>query len=285
MSMRIVVMLMFGGLSAGAARHARLVPLAQPVAQETELPDARTRSLVREVCAACHGLDGVSVSEGIPHLAGQRTLYLERQLNAFKSGGRKHDFMSVIAARLEPSDMTPLARYFSEKGPLPSAEAKSPRLPQFARTNATLPVDFPKGFTRYNTSEDRGLKSIMFAWANDAAWNSARAKETDLPVGSIVVSENWRARVDDKGAVLLDAQGRMIPERLQSYGVIAKGQGWGDGIHELLRNGDWNYAVYNAERKRDIETNLAICFVCHQTRASEQYLFTRSKLAAAARGQ
>lgn len=39
-------------------------------------------------CVSCHGLDGVSQSEGMPHLAGQRTVYLYRVLKAFQSGDR-----------------------------------------------------------------------------------------------------------------------------------------------------------------------------------------------------
>src|SRR5262245_27965167 len=40
-------------------------------------------------CAACHGANGVSVSETTPNLAAQRTGYLEAQLKAYKDGSRK----------------------------------------------------------------------------------------------------------------------------------------------------------------------------------------------------
>ena len=44
------------------------------------------KAKVAEVCAACHGLNGVSVSDTIPNLAGQRAAYIESQLKAFKDG-------------------------------------------------------------------------------------------------------------------------------------------------------------------------------------------------------
>jgi cytochrome c553 len=38
------------------------------------------KSKAQAVCAACHGATGISVSDTIPHLAGQRVAYLEGQL-------------------------------------------------------------------------------------------------------------------------------------------------------------------------------------------------------------
>src|SRR5262245_27638127 len=42
------------------------------------------------VCSACHGLNGVSVTDVIPNLAGQKAGYLEAQLKALKDGTRKN---------------------------------------------------------------------------------------------------------------------------------------------------------------------------------------------------
>lgn len=39
-------------------------------------------------CAGCHGMDGISKEAGVPHLAGQRTVYLYRVLQSFQSGER-----------------------------------------------------------------------------------------------------------------------------------------------------------------------------------------------------
>jgi cytochrome c553 len=45
-------------------------------------------------CQACHGADGVGISDTIPNLAGQKVGYLQSQLSAFRSGERKHDVMA-----------------------------------------------------------------------------------------------------------------------------------------------------------------------------------------------
>ena len=64
-------------------------------------------------CEACHGLDGLSKIAEAPNLAGQPEPYLIEQLNAFKSGERKNDMMSVVAPTLSPKDIKDLAAYYS----------------------------------------------------------------------------------------------------------------------------------------------------------------------------
>ena len=54
------------------------------------------------MCAACHGLNGVSIADAIPNLAGQRAAYIEAQLKAFKAGTRKAPSMNAIAGQLAP---------------------------------------------------------------------------------------------------------------------------------------------------------------------------------------
>ena len=49
-----------------------------PMTQAADVEAGRARAAT--VCAACHGANGVSVSDAIPNLAAQRTGYLEAQL-------------------------------------------------------------------------------------------------------------------------------------------------------------------------------------------------------------
>ena len=46
------------------------------------------KAKVDAVCAACHGANGVSVSDATPNLAGQKAVYLENQLKALKDASR-----------------------------------------------------------------------------------------------------------------------------------------------------------------------------------------------------
>jgi cytochrome c553 len=48
-----------------------------------------------------------------PNIAGQPELYLVTQLQAFKSGARKGEAMSLVAPALADKDIEDLAAYFS----------------------------------------------------------------------------------------------------------------------------------------------------------------------------
>jgi cytochrome c553 len=78
-----------------------------------------------EACRACHGSAGISLNPTIPNLAGQKPAYLEAQLKAFRGKDRKNDFMSVIAAQLNDTDIHDLAAYWSEMSAEPSPEVWS----------------------------------------------------------------------------------------------------------------------------------------------------------------
>ena len=65
------------------------------------------------MCQACHGLDGLSKVPDAPNIAGQTEPYVIAQLQAYKSGARKNDAMSVVAPPLSDTDIEDLAAYFS----------------------------------------------------------------------------------------------------------------------------------------------------------------------------
>jgi cytochrome c553 len=65
------------------------------------------------MCQACHGLDGLSKTPDAPNIAGQTEPYLVAQLQAYKSGARKNDAMSVVAPSLSDQNIEDLAAYFS----------------------------------------------------------------------------------------------------------------------------------------------------------------------------
>lgn len=65
------------------------------------------------MCQACHGLDGLSKTPDAPNIAGQTEPYLIAQLQAYKTGARKNDAMSVVIPPLSDSDIEDLAAYFA----------------------------------------------------------------------------------------------------------------------------------------------------------------------------
>lgn len=82
-----------------------------------------------ELCSACHGPGGDSISPTFPRLAGQQAVYIENQLKAFRSRTRAepdaHDFMWGIAAPLDDTMIKGLAYYFSSQPPVHGKPADS----------------------------------------------------------------------------------------------------------------------------------------------------------------
>jgi cytochrome c553 len=68
-----------------------------------------------KLCSTCHGENGVPQLKTTPVIWGQNEGYLFLQLRDFKSGARKNDLMSPVAAALQQEDLLPLAGYFTKK--------------------------------------------------------------------------------------------------------------------------------------------------------------------------
>jgi cytochrome c553 len=67
------------------------------------------------LCQGCHGEDGLSVENLIPHLAGQYSGYIEKELRNFQSGVRKHQIMSVMAKTINNADLADIGAYFASQ--------------------------------------------------------------------------------------------------------------------------------------------------------------------------
>ncbi len=67
-----------------------------------------------QICAGCHGENGVPQEKTTPIIWGQNEGYLYLQLRDFNRGARKNEQMSPIAAMLEKEDMKALAAYFTK---------------------------------------------------------------------------------------------------------------------------------------------------------------------------
>ena len=68
---------------------------------------------VKEVCQACHGLDGNTPTPDYPKLGGQRPDYLAKALRDYKSGARKNAIMAAFAGALSAQDIENLAAYYA----------------------------------------------------------------------------------------------------------------------------------------------------------------------------
>jgi len=66
-----------------------------------------------ELCAACHGLAGLSSNPLWPNLAGQKEAYLAKQIKAFRDGARQEPTMQPFVTSLSDQDADDLAAYYA----------------------------------------------------------------------------------------------------------------------------------------------------------------------------
>lgn len=234
------------------------------------------------VCAACHGANGVSVKAVWPNLAGQKAKYLIKQLQAFKGGQRKNALMNAIAPQLSDKDIDNVAAYFSSL-PGASGSAVSKELANMLNTHVTFPKDYKSTFKPYMTINLPKKKQVRVYFANKVAL-AAAAQGKPLPLGSMILVEAYKAKLDGTKKPIKGSDGFFVKGKLAFYTAMEKEAGWGKAIHEILRNGDWNYAVIETDgtvKKR----SQADCFACHKPLKSDSYVFTMDKLMAFASGK
>lgn len=65
------------------------------------------------VCMACHGATGVSAAPMWPNLAGQKEVYLVKQMTAFQSGSRKEPMMDAPMKGLSADDIANIAAFYA----------------------------------------------------------------------------------------------------------------------------------------------------------------------------
>ena len=68
---------------------------------------------VKEVCQACHGMDGNSSNADYPKLGGQYPDYMAKALRDYKSGARKNAIMLGFAQGLTRQDIDNVAAYYA----------------------------------------------------------------------------------------------------------------------------------------------------------------------------
>jgi cytochrome c553 len=68
-----------------------------------------------QVCAACHGQQGISASPAFPHLAGQQASYLAKQIMDIRDGDRVVAQMAGIVDDFSDQDAWDVAAYYADQ--------------------------------------------------------------------------------------------------------------------------------------------------------------------------
>ena len=253
--------------------------LAPPLAHAADA--AAGKAKVDVVCAACHGANGVSVSDTIPNLAGQKAAYIENQLKALKDGSRKNPVMGAIASQLSADDIANVAAYFSAQ-PGAAGTAKSALLPNLAKSSVSFPEGYRSNFTWYHTINFPATKQVRYYYANPEAMKAAKDGR-DLPNGAYLFAEVFSAKLDADKNPIKGADGFFVADQFMVYTAMARDAGWGKDIPDLLRNDEWNYAVFTPAKQQRPGVNQAECLACHKPLDKTSFTFTIKELATVAK--
>lgn len=243
------------------------------------------KRMATTVCAACHGANGVSVSDAVPNLAAQRSGYVEGRLKAFKDGARPAPavsptaLMDAIATQLSTEDIANVAAYFASQ-PGAASGAKSQLPANFATTRVTFPEGYRETFTKYHTINFPVTRQVRYYYANAVAVAAAKAGKP-LPDGTVLFAEVFAAKLDADNKPVAGADGFYVADKLLAYTAMASGEGWGNDIPEMLRNANWNYAVFTANQQQRPGVNQAECLACHKPLDKVSYVFTLKQLSEA----
>ena len=252
-----------------------LLLVAVPVAHAAADVEAG-KAKVQSVCAACHGANGVSVSDTIPNLAGQKATYIETQLKALREGTRKNPIMNAIAGQLKDDEIANVAAFFASLQGAASG-AKSAFLPNVAKSGVAFPDNYKSTFTKYHTINFPAARQVRYYFANPAAVQAAKEGK-DLPNGSVLFAEVYSAKLDADKKPVMGPDGFFVPDQLTGYTAMERETGWGKEIPDMLRNEDWNYAVFTLEKQQRPNINQAECLACHKPLDKSSFTFTLKEL-------
>jgi len=137
-----------------------------------------------------------------------------------------------------------------------------------------FPTNYKSGVL-YNSVDRDDRKEIHEQYTSRAAIEAAEAGNP-LPDGTVITSVAYAAQLDSKGRPIRDAKGNMLTGALLRFVVMEKRPGSGAAIPENLRNGDWLFAAFTADRKHDTDPQAEVkgCMACHKPHDRLDYVKT-----------
>ena len=140
-------------------------------------------------------------------------------------------------------------------------------------------VAFPpyQSHVRYLTRDRPDVKEVRDIYASVEAARTAKAGQP-LPSQTVLTMVFFKAKVDEKGALVKDPNGRLVKGELDRIGVMEKQTGWGTEYGDDIRNGDWEYAVFRPDGTRNEKVNTKACFECHKPKSGQDFVITFPEL-------
>ena len=137
-------------------------------------------------------------------------------------------------------------------------------------------IVFPENYAQgvlYTTIDRPDNKQYRELYATPDAIAAVKAGQP-IPSGTVLTLVQHKARLDADGNPEKDANGRFIKGELVGYTVMEKRAGWGSEYPEEMRNGEWEYQAFKADKTVNDKANLKNCFTCHKPLDKQDFVFS-----------
>jgi len=147
-------------------------------------------------------------------------------------------------------------------------------------------IAFPESYASgvmYMTFDGAANKTFRELYTSPAAFAAAKQGEP-LPSGTVITMVQYAAKLDASGNPEKDANGRFIKtDTIVGYAVMEKRVGWGTEYPDNVRNGEWEYQAFKADKTVNTGAKLGACFECHKPHDKQDFVFSYEKLKTAAK--
>lgn len=93
-----------------------------------------------------------------------------------------------------------------------------------------------------------------------------------FPNGTVFVMDIYSVKLNADDTPFLDANGKMVKDKLSKVFLMAKGENWGASVPAALKNGDWIYTAYEGSGTRG-SADASSCRACHLPLADKDFVF------------
>jgi Cytochrome P460 len=134
-----------------------------------------------------------------------------------------------------------------------------------------IPMDYATTYVKIATIDRYDNKTVRTVYMNREAWEAAKPGQP-LPDGTTLILEGRPAKLGADGQPALDADGRFMPgDNIVLIATQQKRSGWGTEYADNIRNGEWEYAVFQTNGSLNTGANLQPCMQCHKPRVADDY--------------
>jgi hypothetical protein len=117
-------------------------------------------------------------------------------------------------------------------------------------------VAFPENYAKgvlYATIDRADIKRYLELYATPEAIEAVKVGK-QIPSGTVFTLVQYNAVLTAAGDPQRDANGRFIKGALIGYGVMEKRPGWGAEYGDDIRNGEWEYQSFKADKSVNNES-------------------------------